>query len=267
MVRCTALGAGARVAPCDGRTSGGRRKGRERRPAPPRGRGIHPGNPPGYPSGIPPSSENVPRGIPCHPGESRMPPLFGESHFRPPWRGAMLCPHRVMAGLVPAIHVFAKSTACPAEKDARNESGHDGGDLSDGIASRAIRRSGGVRALVVWCGVVRRQPARPSSSRRRALAGRGGRDRPTALEAEPLRCAACVPCRSVDRPRACHSAASGTAASANQPSSGSSSPSGRMIALRRFMSSKYGPRSNMGSGPRAALIRSRSMPVSLSMTS
>ena len=38
-----------------------------------------------------------PRGIPRYPTKSRMPPL-GESHFRPPWRGAAFGPHRVMAG-------------------------------------------------------------------------------------------------------------------------------------------------------------------------
>ena len=35
-------------------------------------------------------------------------------------------PHLVMAGLVPAIHVFAHHPDGPAEKmDARNKSGHD----------------------------------------------------------------------------------------------------------------------------------------------
>ena len=39
--------------------------------------------------------------------------------------GALVSPCHVMAGLVPAIHVFARSSTDLAERDARNKSGHD----------------------------------------------------------------------------------------------------------------------------------------------
>ena len=39
--------------------------------------------------------------------------------------GALVSPSHVMAGLVPAIHVFARSSTDLAERDARNKSGHD----------------------------------------------------------------------------------------------------------------------------------------------
>ena len=39
--------------------------------------------------------------------------------------GALVSPCHVMAGLVPAIHVFARSSTDLAERDARNKSGHN----------------------------------------------------------------------------------------------------------------------------------------------
>ena len=39
--------------------------------------------------------------------------------------GALVPPCHVMAGLVSAIHVFARSSTDLAERDARNKSGHD----------------------------------------------------------------------------------------------------------------------------------------------
>ena len=45
----------------------------------------------------------------------------------------------VMAGLVPAIHVFARRSTDLAERDARNKSGHDGG--SDGAEQKRRQRS------------------------------------------------------------------------------------------------------------------------------
>ena len=39
--------------------------------------------------------------------------------------GARVSPCHVMAGLVPAIHVFARSSTDLVERHARNKSGHD----------------------------------------------------------------------------------------------------------------------------------------------
>ena len=50
--------------------------------------------------------------------------------------GALVPPCHVMAGLVPAIHVFARSSTDLAERDARNKSGHDEGSGRTGETAR-----------------------------------------------------------------------------------------------------------------------------------
>ena len=50
--------------------------------------------------------------------------------------GALVSPCHVMAGLVPAIHVFARSSTDLAERDARNKSGHDEGSGRTGATAR-----------------------------------------------------------------------------------------------------------------------------------
>ena len=50
--------------------------------------------------------------------------------------GALVSPCHVMAGLVPAIHVFARSSTDLAERDARNKSGHDEGSGRTGETAR-----------------------------------------------------------------------------------------------------------------------------------